>query len=247
MTNWKGTKMSKESIVRKIAALKAKIGDKASTANEVESAIRLVDKLMQEYNINETDIGIKQAGVEAKAMPNKGKNKPNIRYCVVAIGKLSETYPFWDVNTKAFTFVGTKVDVDYAQWLYRLIENALEQSWKAFRFSYDYTKMVKRGTVHGRIVRDQFEKAFILTVSDNINALVATKPIVTGNALVLVKNELIKSFLDNQFTKKKDGKSITLAVNEDAKAAIIAGYNAGNEVRLRQEADYKETLLLEGN
>lgn len=237
---------NKDNIVRKIAALKAKIGDSASTANEVESAIRLVDKLMQEYNINETDIGIKQAGVENRAMPNKGRNKPNIRFCVAAIGRISETHPIWDATSKCYRFIGTKVDVDYADWLYRLIDNALAQAWKAFRFSFTYTKMVKRGDMHGRVVRDQFEKAFILTVSDNIKQLIDSKPIVTGNSLVLVKKELINVFLDDAYPNRTKTKNIAV-YNPDARGAIVAGYNAGNEVRLRQEADYQETLLLEGN
>lgn len=238
---------NQDNIIRKINALKAKINDSASTPNEVESAIRMVEKLMLEYNISETALGIKTHGVGRHDMPKgKGKQRPAIEVAVTSIANFTETTVLWNADDKHYMFFGTKVDTDYADWLYRLIENSGNQSWKAFRYSQAYTQMVKYENIHGRIVLNQFMKAFMFTIADKLDEMLAQRPKPTGTALVLVKKELIKAFLDDMGGKRSSGGKNALIPDVMAARALRAGIEEANKVRLRQETDHKETLLLEG-
>lgn len=234
---------NRDSILRRLAALKAKFAEGSGcTEAEAESAMKMYNDLMQRYNIEETDVHIRQEGIGFSAFSYKeGKQKHEVYWCLTAIGELTDTKPV--VDGQNVTFFGTKPDRDYAEFLYRLTIKSLETEWKAFRYSFNYTKLHRRG-VHGKKIRHSFRTAFINRLAKRMRDMAGANKIKessTGTALVLLKAELIDAFLAEKFGKLRKGgeKQTRLSTSEAAEA----GRDSADKVRLRQEVDDPTRLL----
>lgn len=238
----------RDSIVRKINALNAIANDGAASLNEVEVAIRKRDKLMEEYNLTFSDLEIKNSKVnEQPIRTGAKKHLPEMHNVVNVIAKLTETevVHFSGGSEHVYVFYGLRVDTEYAEWIYRLVLNSLEQAWKAFKFSAKYTDLVKYQGIHGRVVRANFRNAFILLIKEKLQAMVLDKQTVSTNALVLIKKDLIKVEIDKLNTTGKTSNR-AIGFSKIAPEAIAAGLEEANKVVLRQQTNRQPTLFLEG-
>lgn len=230
---------SRDSIVRKLNGLKAKFEHEATGEAEAMAAIAAYNRLMQKYNLTETDLHIRESGVEAKTFKHGAKQNGPMYWIVTGIGAVTDTRPIANAETKEITFFGTGPDVQYAEFLYRLIENALKTSWQAYRYSFEYTRLSKSG-IHGRIIRNGFEKGFIIRLCQRLQAMAAdNKAAGAGRDLIVLKNQLIQAALDGVKTKKPQ-KAI---MRYQDTSAVKAGMDQADNVRLRKEAESKTHYL----
>jgi hypothetical protein len=225
-------------IIRKLIALKAKLTDASNTTDaEKEAALLKYNELMQEYNVTEAEIGIKQSDIGRTNVNfnEGGKREHDVSHCIHAIARLSETRVIRNKKNLEYGFLGTRPDREYAEFLYRLCWSAIEDNWKAFRYSYPYTKMIKEGH-HGRMIRNTFRKTVAFRLRERLDELVAmnatNRP---GTALVLKKSELIQAYVDENLDIKKGGKKLTRIVRHDN--VIMAAVDAANRVPLRHEVN----------
>lgn len=231
---------NRDAIVRKLNALKAKFEHGTTNEHEAQAAMEAYNRLMQKYNLTETDLHVRESGIDHKTFKHGNKQNGPMFWVVVGIGNVTDTKPIGDPATKSVTFFGTGPDVQYAEFLYRLIEGSLKLAWKSYRYSFEYTRQSRAG-VHGKIIRNAFEKGFIFQMHERLEAMAAENKKV-GTGLIVLKNQLIKAHLDDMGMKTKA--SNVVARYQD-NSALKAGMDEADKVRLRQEAESK-TLYLEG-
>jgi hypothetical protein len=236
--------MNRNAILKKLAAIKAKLEDKASTPAEVESFTRIYNDLMQKYNLTESDVHVRSEGVGFKSFKTgqtkAGEGLHEIAVISQSIAKVTETRAI-NSGVTAVVFFGTRPDVEYAEFLYRLCLNALETASKAFDGSTEHNRLVTMGYASGDVLRN-FRAGFSIQLIERLDAIAAenerNKP--TGNALILVKNELIQIVMDELGDAEKQFHAV---VNYDH-SRIAAEYGAleGDKVILRQQTEAQKVL-----
>lgn len=227
--------MNRETALRRLAALRAKFSDGSNcTPPEIEAAMRMYADLKAKYDISDTEEHIKAEGItHASVQADGGKQMAPICYIIPKIARYTDTYGGRTESGKA-TFIGTKADIEHATWIFTLVQNALEVSWKAYRYSFDYTKL-HRAKVHGRTIRDNFHKGFIANVAMRLDTMIAEKmaAVVPGNQLAICKKALIQAFVVNHDVSQGQSTK-TLTVRDGAEESLYAGYQEGDKVGLRQ-------------
>jgi hypothetical protein len=236
---------SRESIIRILAALRAKFQEGSGCSEaEASAAMEQYNKLMIEYDLQETDVHIREQGVGKQSYRHseQGRNKPEWYYILNNIATLSDTRIIWHLGKKEAVIYGTQADRDYAEFLIRVVINTIETSWKTYRYSWDYTRLAKHN--HGRHIRNTFRKAIVVRLAQRINDLIAmNKAKATGTGLVVVKQELIKKFIEDDGTKVRKGTSLSFRSNLES--TIHHAYEAANKAQLQHQTT-NETRLLEG-
>lgn len=234
---------NRERIIRILAALKAKFAEGSGcTQQEALAALEQYNKLKHEYDINETDVHIKQEGVGMDEHVIKtGKAKPPIWYLINPIGKLSQTRGLVSERTGKAYFIGTRVDRDYAEFLLRVCESVISTSWYAYNNSPDYKELKASGVSYAKI-RKTFETALAGRLTQRMLALAAANGIaVTGNSLVLVKNELIQAFMDNGGFNTREQKALTRYVKYDT--AVNSALDAADKAQIQYQTKNDSRLL----
>lgn len=228
--------MDKEAIIRKMAALRAIFEHKSANEQEAVSAMMMYNNLMKKYNLTEDEIQIKQEGVGRTKVDNTSpKHTDEMYFISPGIAKLANCSRIYSRNSNAYYYYGTMADRQYAEFLHRLIWNALEQAWKAYRYSFEYTRL-NRQKVHGRKIRHDFRQGFTVRIMRRIKDLIEenqAEQASTGRALIVVKNALIEVAINNDFSNLKPGKALVL--KDQTSRATHAGWKAGENVNLRQE------------
>jgi hypothetical protein len=230
---------NRDAILRRMAALRAKFQEGSGcTEEEANAAMEKYNSMMQQYNLQETDVHIKEQGVgESFWKYSEGKQKHEVYWCLSSIGKLSETKPIVSPQTNTVFFYGTEADRQYAKFLYDLCYNAIETSWKAFRYSFTYTKMNRN--IHGKKIRYDFRMTMAQRLSERIRELASENVVKsTGTSLIVLKNQLIEAALADQKIRKA-----STAVSRQVRGeAVHHALNAANAVNLRKEMS--ETLKI---
>lgn len=238
----------REDIIRKLNGIRAKMNNEASTPAEVESYTRMYNSLMQKYNLTETDLDIKKEGIAFKPfnMRQEGKAKRyhEVEYVVPSISRLTNTEAV--VGEGHVFFFGTMADIQYAEFLYRLCHGTIEQSWKAYSTSLDAIRLKRAGRKPSQIY-NTYRKNFAGTLAEMIEAMaLENERQVTGNALVVLKNQLILAAMEQAGVKPaKTINEVATYEGDLLRAANLASEEA-RKVRLRQEAGKQEVKLLGG-
>lgn len=238
---------NRDQIVRKLRALKAMFEHGATSETEAALAMKRYNDLMQKYHLTETDLEIKQSGIHTKNFKTStGKQKGPMYYLAKPIGNVTNTRGIYHRKTGVTVYFGTQADVDYAEFLFRLIESSLEQSWNAYRYSFDYTRLHRDG-VHGRTIRNAFYKGYITRMQKRLNEM-ALENIQesTGRDLIVLKGQLIQTAIEEAGIKIKKGTSLSTKVRTNAMNAVEAGRSEADKVKLRHEMDTGIAGYLEG-
>lgn len=237
--------MDRNDILRKISSMKAKAADPAITEAERETCLKIMNKWMQEYNVTLTEAELKEEEVGASRFDvpgQKGKAQVHeMHWVVVAIAKLTDTRVISSQNKEAYIFMGTLPDREYAEFLFRLCFNAIEQSWTAYRYSYDYVSKVNKGT-HGRKIRTAYRKTMAFRLYERLEEM-AKANIIPGKGLVVCKNALIDAAYGNAGKKTKKGSGLVLY--DSTRDVRASAYEEANKVQLRKNfANGADQLLL---
>jgi hypothetical protein len=213
-----------------------------------ELALRKYNAIMEQYRLTETDLELRGQSAEGRSFKHSYNKKPHeVTFIAPAICELSQTDHCNNVagTLGTITFFGLRADIDYAEWLYRLCFNAIEQSWEAYRKSPQYKAICLRDETSLQTISTTYRRAFAFKLADMISELAnENKAKATGTDLVLVKSALIKSLMDEVVGEIKMGRAVSLSSNNDARLAAATAYYEAEKVRLRQEVA-EETLQIE--
>ncbi len=222
--------MDDAAIIRKIAALLARAEDGASSPAEVAHAINIADKLMRRYNLSRDEVRLRQ---EKMRRSERSVSRANSRYAntiAAAIGRLAQCRATGERGARDhYIFSGLRVDVDYADWLFRASWAALGQGWAAYCGSAQHQQLIQKGGAP-EAIEYHYKLGFSMDLADRIKTLAESNAAATGTALICLKNELIE-----QAFGKAQGPSVSLVpIRTSLAAAFQSGADESRKVGLRQ-------------
>lgn len=174
-------------VLEQVQALKAKIGDKASTENEVATAAKLMRKLLDKYEISQDEINAGFVDIYSETIEKWRRIPQSIFYSIGAIEEYTNT--FWFREGGVIVFSGDVPDVAFATWLVDLVDSSSRRAWDvwkdAHRGSYKKQDFLK--------LRPSFMRGYGKSVAQKIRIMISedvqtdgsgTEILVTKRALV---------------------------------------------------------------
>jgi hypothetical protein len=233
--------MDEAAILRKIAALLARAEDSASSPAEVAHAIRTADVLMRRYNLTRDEVRLRREEMRRCRWSVGRDHSDYANTMAVAIAKLAQCRISGERGQRDhYTFAGLRVDVDYAEWLFRASWSALRQGWDAYKLSPQHARLTDEGGSPAAI-EHHFKLGFSMDLAERIKKLVQDHAAAAGTALIALKNELI----EQTFGTAKGTSTTSVAVRSSLFAAYRAGAYASRDVGLRPAIGDDKPPLLE--
>jgi Protein of unknown function (DUF2786) len=226
---------NREAALNRIRALQAKTVENGATEEEAMSAAKKAGELMDKYGIESTEAELRDEscvqgvhGAERLKMHESQWVAATLaRYCGVKVWK----------NRAKLTFFGLPVDVEIATFLMRVIEGAMNRSWKEFQKSEGYDMHALVFTT--RQNRLSFMDGMATRINQRLEQMLKDREAehhntMTGTSLVVVKNAIVTE----QFAKlgMKLGKAKAKHYAMGSAAAYGAGKAAGDKVNLSGNA-----------
>lgn len=237
-----------DKIRTKIAALLAKNTANGATEAEAEMAMARAQQMMDEYGVTIDDItsqNVKTTDFILRRFNDGIKLSVLDSYVASAIGRYTDTKVWNDLrftgwksgrtkNGKArrktssnLMFYGFAVDVELAEYIYKMCENAMETEWKIFSGALPVgaRKTARKSFMIGMGVR----------LRERLDALKAQNvaKVETRGQLVVIKRELVERAARDELDigkLKYSGSSSKVYAD-----AFAAGKAAGEKVRFNRE------------
>ena len=230
---------NRDSIVRKLAALKAKFEHAATSEAEATSAINKYNELMAKYRLTETDLNIRESSIKIGKFPSKDYGFDDLApmcWLITPISMVTETKGVCFENTFGL-FLGTMADVQHAEFLWDRCEDALTSAWAAYQISPNYKSFLNRGNKPDEI-KYYFINGWLQRMTRRLLDMVPENREPTRNALVVLKNALITQAMggDGQTQATK-----AVAIHGHSPIHYEGGLEA-DKVSLRREAEVSKKL-----
>ena len=218
-------------IVRKIAALLARAADDASSPAEVGHAIHVAHKLMEQHNLTLDEVAVGQEEMRQAPFEVHPNDSEYANILVTAIARLAQcNAQGFKGPLHLFVFTGLRVDVLYAEWLFRACAAAMVRGWNAFESSSQYEELRRAHDVPA--IERHFKLGFSVDLARRMKALAEADR--TPNALVVVKQQRIESVREAAAQKNRYD---LVRVSQRLSQAFQSGAKASQSVPLRQQVD----------
>ena len=235
-----------DKIRTKIAALLKKTEANGASEAEAASAMAIASKLMSEHGVTITDIKENNAAARdfTKRKVNEGAKNMTVvdKFVAAAIGSYTDT-KVW--NSKSFDgfkmgkkkakvkyssnimFYGYSVDVELAEYIYKICDSAVELEWKKFSRT-----VVAGARAKARVT---FQLGMALRLRDRLINMKKVNIVETnGTALVVLKKQLVETSFKTDVNANL-GKGGAAAVAYRQGTAFEAGKRAAESVRFNRE------------
>jgi hypothetical protein len=235
-----------DKIRTKIAALLKKTEANGASEAEAAAAMVIASKLMAEHSVTMKDLRDNTAAARdfTKRKVNEGAKNMTVvdKFVATAIGAYTDT-KVW--NAKEFdgfkmgkrkakvkyssniTFYGYSVDVELAEYIYKICDSAVEMEWKKFSRSVPAGARAK--------ARVTFQLGMALRLRDRLMDMKKENIENTnGTDLVVLKKQLVETAFKEQLNVKL-GAAGNSKVTYYTGAAFEAGKKAGDTVRFNRE------------
>jgi hypothetical protein len=243
----KGTDMSNVDKIRaKISALMKKTEANGASEAEAASAMTIASKLMAEHGVTLADIKENTAAARdfSRRHVNEGAKNLSVvdKFVAVAIAGYTDT-KVW--NSKGFDgfkmgkknskpkytsnimFYGYSVDVELAEYIYKICDAAVELEWKKFSRTVAAGARAKARTTFQLGMSIRLRDRLIDMKKVNIDES-------NGKSLVVLKNQLVETSFKNDVTANL-GKGGGASVTYRKGSAFEAGKKAAESVRFNRE------------
>lgn len=186
----------RDKVKLKIKALTEKTVDNGCTEEEAVSAMHAVGRLLAQYNLSMDELDVRQSTYKTIFIDINRQRRHPIDHCTLALAKLISAKTWFHKDRYSngkYAFFGDAVDLELVEYLFRVIHSAIETESQRFKNSVEYRECpVSRKTAYV-----SFQKAMASRVSQRLNEIkrendIAMKAKVTGTALVVLKDQLIK-------------------------------------------------------
>ena len=210
-------------IIRKIKALRARAADAASSENEAAKAAAVADKLLREHNIDLSELDVRAEGVEKNVWGVGKRTRGPESFAAVKIGKATGC-KVWTQNGGEIVFLGNPADVEVALYFMDLISNAAEACVRTYRKTEDYQNQQHVYGYSPRKIAADYRSGVCQRLGERILERVQAeqKPQATGTGLVVVKDALIRQWLEDNNMRFRDRNR-----NRNLNRSVGAPYNAG--------------------
>jgi hypothetical protein len=224
-------------IIRKIKALRARAADSASSETEVAKATAVADKLLQEYNIDLSELDVRADGVVKTVWGGGRRARGAETFAALHIAKATNTEA-WVQNGGEIVYLGSPADVEVALYYTDLVSNAATACWKAYQKTDAYNTQTLYHS--SRKVGADFRRGLCSRVGRRIaDQVQLEKTTATGAGLVVVKNALINQWLQDNGLRFRSHKRTT-GVGQ----SYNAGQDAGNSVAIGRGVGFRRSSVL---
>lgn len=202
-------------IIRKIKALRARAADAASSENEAAKAAEVADKLLREHNIDLSELDVRAEGVTKSVWGAGRRTRGPETFAALKIGNATNC-EVWVQSGGEIVYLGNPADVEVALYFTDLVSNAAEACLRAYRKTDQYQLMQYRFSA--RKIGSDYRIGVCQRLGERILEQVQAerKPQASGAGLVVVKNALIKQWLEDSglgFRQKRSNRTVGGAYN----------------------------------
>ena len=217
----------------KIFALAQKTIENGCTEHEAMSAMAMVGRLLSQYNLNMSEIDVREQICKTLNIPTNRANRHPITFCIMSLSKLFSAKVWQNKSYTAgisFSFFGQENDLIMIEYLYKIILAAMDNESIRFKHSPLYIASSNR---KGAYV--SFQQGMAHRVSERLaemkneqNAEMAAS--YTGSRdLVVLKDQLVtEEFVKLNMKLKKS----TVQARVRNGSAYNSGRSAGDKVNL---------------
>jgi len=224
---------SRDDVIARIKALRARAADAASSEAEAEAAARIAAKIIAEHEVSEAElIDRGTSGIsEGEHNGQRSRMHPTLHVCSFSIGRLSECMSL--IRGGANIWVGQPEDVEFALYLCELIQGASERAYQDHRQGR-FTRAPSAK------YRRSFHMGFGLGLAKRMEAMVAERESArrakseTGTSLVVIKNALINEYMEK--TRPGIASRRVKKIRPD-EYALLHGLKASDRITLTRPLD----------
>ena len=220
-------------IREKIAALLKKSIDNGASEAEAHSAMKHAAKLMKEHGVTMSDINNRNEAATdfTKKWVNEGEKNLNAfdKLVVTSIANYTDTKVWNDKTNKRLSkliFFGYRVDVELAEYIREMCNQALDYEWKMF------SRTIPAG--YRAKARKSFQVGMALRLKERLIRLKEENCYnVESRDLVVVKTQLVESAY-RSMNMRMGGAGVVLY---NANNAFSAGQSAADNVRFNRSVN----------
>lgn len=189
--------------ISKIRKLAAQTIDAGCTEGQMNQALTMIDKLMQQYNIDMNEVDIREEPCITMKFDTGNKKAGALGAVLVGIGKylglrVWQTKPGrYSNNNVIYSLFGRESDVLVGLYLMETIQKAMENETKRFMRGEVYNRPAYRGEKRVRLAN--FKKSFSNNIAYRLTELTDghKAEITSGTDLVVVKS----AYVEEEFAK----------------------------------------------
>lgn len=206
-----------QKVLKKIQALRARAKCSASTEAEAEMAARIAAELLKEHNISLTELDVKADGVDKYVWESGYSKRPPEAYSLRGINKLCNVQSWLEGGR--IVIIGAPADSEIALYYLDLVKSAIKNCWETHKKEDESFLWNELSDETGRGYTIAFKKGVASRLGERMKAMaVEVKTQTTSNSLVVVKDALIKSWMQDHEVRLRGAKS---------SMSSASGYSAG--------------------
>jgi len=224
------------SIKAQIRAMSNKTVANGCTEAEAMTAIAMVGKLLQKYNLSMDEVQLRDEKCDTLQIHTGSKHKDGLYYAVSAIADFCDC-KVWTVRSKnglSYSFFGQESDRLMVRYLFDVITSALNTELAAYKTTPEYNRCHVRG-VSKRGASSSFGIGMGRRISQRLYDIIRSnrkENETTGNnALVVLKSQLVSDAYANLQLRLKKAYSNTTVTDGQS---YYKGAEAANRVNLNR-------------
>lgn len=244
-------------IKKKVHALLSKTVSNGCSEAEAMTAAAKAGEMMDFYNLQITDIDIRETKCKHLKIELATVIGGKLDGCIVGIGKFCDSKTWFSRGYKLYggavqrggiyNFFGLEQDVEMAEYIYKLLEHAVESELKVFKKTDAYKNAHRK-----KAATKSFSNAFSSRIYHRLNEMKREREAEldrksqemerTGRAIMVIKNDHIEEEFERELNIKLSSRKVTRrSYNRDASAA---GSAAADKVNINKGIGQKSTALL---
>jgi len=236
---------NRQKLLDKIKALLSKTVENGCTEAEAMTALSMAQAMMDAHEITEDEVNQTKQESAIRAEMKDMRDPHHIRsHLVVRISEFTNTKT-WRSEYRSqkfkYNFVGLQSDVDFAMWLAETLTMFVQRELKNYIWSNGYTALepsMKRRVING------FVHGCVGRINQRLKELMERGKVHktdNGNALVVVKNELIERKMKELGLELRSGRKRGTKVEPNAYGA---GRAAGDRASFGKPVSGNNSVLL---
>lgn len=225
---------NRDSILGKIRGLMQKTVMNGCTEAEAMLAAEKVDELMQEYEVQMSDLQFQEQVCDKLIIDTGGRKRHAIEVALSNIAYFTDTRFWYNTGTtRKYIFFGMEKDREIAEYLYYLMRRAADRGAELFgMFNPD---LIYKETWEQHSSADSFRIGLCRRVGDRLSELkrlrTASMHETTGRDLVVVKSAVVTEAFAALHMRMGIESEYGKAVDHDA---FVKGSAAGEKVQLTE-------------
>jgi hypothetical protein len=228
----------------RIKALADKTVSNGCTEAEAMAAAEMVGRLLERYALSMEEIDVREERCVQIKIPLGGKQRRPIDSCVTAIARFCDC-KVWLARDEAlphYVFFGFAADTTLTQYLFNVIDRAMQSSLTEFRM-----RRPRLTGIELRTASKSFQHGMATRIADRLDEMHRTREAnvaaqrATGTALILVKHQVVEdAFRETEIRLVSAGRLGHARIN----GAFRHGQAAGDRVNLNRPVGNTDRHLL---